>query len=236
MPAVCSVTFRSLLSAAVVAAEMREPGDPAQLLPAEMGCLGRAAAARAAEFAAGRLCARSALRELGIIDFPLQVAPDRHPLWPPSVVGSITHTDGFCAAAVADRRRLLGIGIDTEVVAPMSQRLRARICVPAESDWLGSLPEADRAAAAMLIFSAKEAFYKCQYPLVGERLGFGDLYVEPTHWKPLVARPAGGAAPFVVRPTRPIALAHRVPVPVHGRYRFHQQYVSTAIELSADAT
>ena len=32
--------------------------------------------------------------------------PRGQPLWPPGVVGSITHTDLYCAAAVAGRRRL----------------------------------------------------------------------------------------------------------------------------------
>ena len=33
---------------------------------------------------------------------PLKSAPDRQPLWPDDLVGSITHTAGFCAAVVAE--------------------------------------------------------------------------------------------------------------------------------------
>ena len=83
MPVTMSNALRGLYPAGVVAAELREPGDVASLLPAEAACLARGAVpVRAHEFAAGRQCARYALAQFGIADFPLLAASDRRPLWP----------------------------------------------------------------------------------------------------------------------------------------------------------
>jgi 4'-phosphopantetheinyl transferase EntD len=235
MAAMPSVAYQDLFSIPVAAAEMRELGDPALLHPAEAGYLGRAVAKRRGEFAAGRLCARRALEELGILEFPVRVAADRQPIWPVTMVGSITHTDGLCAAVVADRSRALGIGIDSEVVAPMSHAMRVRICVPAESDWLASLPKSQRAAGAMLIFSAKEAFYKCQFPLVGEWLDFKDVCVEAKAWPAFEPGERGPPARFLIRAMRPLALGLKVASPLSGHYRFHEEFVSAGIALEAPA-
>ena len=243
--AVLSVALQGLFPAGVAAAQMGEGGDPALLYPAEAASLARAAPKRIAEFAAGRLCARRALAEFGIADFPIVAAPDRQPIWPDTLVGSITHTHGLCVAVVAERRRFLGLGIDCEVVARMEPGVCERICTPEESEWIASLPPSQQTAAAVLIFSAKEAFYKCQYPLVAEWLNFRDLCID-VEWRPPLERSqsddtgqrAGDTAlrtddtaTFIVRPTRPIALAHRVPMPVQGRYCFHRQFVAAGVGL-----
>src|SRR5208282_3247294 len=101
-PAHLSVSLQSLFPAGVVGAELRAPGDASLLLPAEAEFLGRAVPKRVQEFAAGRLCARRALAEFGIVDFPVRTAHDRQPVWPEFLVGSITHTEGYCAAVVAE--------------------------------------------------------------------------------------------------------------------------------------
>jgi 4'-phosphopantetheinyl transferase EntD len=49
------------------------------------------------------------------------------------------------------------------------------ICTPAELDWVGSLPADSHQEAAALIFSAKEAFYKCQFPVFGRELDFQEV-------------------------------------------------------------
>jgi 4'-phosphopantetheinyl transferase EntD len=228
-PACLSVGLQNLFPAAVVGAELREPGDASLLLPEEAEYLGRAVPKRAQEFAAGRLCARRALAEFGVTDFPIRVASDRQPLWPEFLVGSITHTDGYCAAVVAERRRFSAIGIDCEIVGHVTPELWPQICVSAERLWLDSLALPERAAAVTLLFAAKEAFYKCQYPLVGEWLNFNDLCVTFLEW---------GAArgSFAVMPTRPIALSERAPLPVLGNYRRHERFASAGVFLPADAS
>jgi 4'-phosphopantetheinyl transferase EntD len=178
------------------------------------------------EFAAGRLCARRLLAEFGILDFPVKAAEDRQPLWPESLVGSITHTAGFCAAVVAERRHLRAIGIDCEVVGSVKAQVWRSICLPQEVLWLHSLPDPEQAAAATLIFSAKEAFYKCQYPLVRERLNFHDANVEVLDW-------GLSSGTFRLHANRRIALADHAALPLQGRYLFHEHFVTAAIALLA---
>jgi 4'-phosphopantetheinyl transferase EntD len=218
-PARLSSSFQALFPPGVIAAESDQPGRVELLLPEEAACLGRAVPERQQEFAAGRLCARRALAELGIENFALIAAPDRQPIWPAAIVGSITHTVGLCAAVVAPGSRFAGLGVDTEIVGRVTAELRARICVAAELDWIDSLPEARRAAAAALMFAAKEAFYKCQSPLTGQWLGFQDVRIE------------AAVDTFRVIPTRPIALAELTASPLTGRYRYHKEFVSAGIAL-----
>ncbi len=220
-----SPRLAGLFPPGAVAAELHAPGDEHLLLPEEASFVSRAVEKRVREFAAGRCCARRALAEFGIGNFPVKAAEDRRPLWPDGMVGSITHTMGFCAAVVAQRERLAGLGIDSEVIGDVHDEILPRICVPAEAAWIASLPAADRSGAAALIFAAKEAFYKCQYPLVREKLGFQDARVE-AQWGA-----AGGE--FCVHATRPIALAAYAPLPFRGRYVLHDGLVTAGLGLAA---
>jgi 4'-phosphopantetheinyl transferase EntD len=221
-----SNALANLFPPGVVAVELRESGDIASLSPAEAACVSRAVPKRVQEFAAGRQCARRALAEFGVMDFPLLVAPDRRPLWPDFLTGSITHTQGFCAAAVAERKRLSAIGIDSEVAGGVDASLWPTICVPQELAWLETLDGSARASAATVLFGAKEAFYKCQYPLFGQRLGFHHLHMVPLDWGRL-----RGA--LTVRPTRPVALIEAARVPLVVQYVFHEHFVSTAVAVPA---
>ncbi len=200
-----------LFPPSVIVRESRIPGNAADLLPPEIHHVERAVPKRVREFAAGRVCARSALAELGVHDFPLRAATDRQPIWPPDVVGSITHTDGYCAAAVASRRDLLAIGVDAEVQGAPTEELWTTICNPAELAWLNSLPPGAQPKAVTLLFAAKEAFYKCQYPLAAEWLDFHDLEVAATAW-------GAATGAFEVRPTRPIVFDRYAAMPLLGRY------------------
>jgi 4'-phosphopantetheinyl transferase EntD len=225
-PAALSATVGGLFpGCAVAAAEMREPGDPALLLPEEAAFLGRAVAKRVQEFAAGRLCARRALAEFGISGFPLKVAADRQPVWPAPMTGSITHTPGFCAAVVAERKHIASLGIDTEAVGRVNTAIWPRICLPRELARIGALPPEEQPAAVTLMFSAKEAFYKCQYPLTQQFLGFHDVWIE--------VAPDGAEDTFLVHPIRSIALAERSRLPLQGRYRYHEEFVTAAASVPA---
>lgn len=224
-PAKLSANLRSLFPPGALVAELRGPGDPKALLPDEADGLHRAVPKRAQEFAAGRLCARRLLSEFGIEDFPLKAAKDRQPLWPDSLVGSITHTAGFCAAVAARKNQTRALGIDSELAASVREELWRWICTPDETSWLRTLPPAEQSAAATLIFSAKEAFYKCQFPLVQERLVFHDASVDVGSW--------AEQGTFEIRANRPIALARHATLPLQGRYLFHEEWITTGIALPA---
>jgi 4'-phosphopantetheinyl transferase EntD len=227
-PARLSKHLAALFPPGAVVAELREPGDPDLLLPAEAAHLGRAVAKRAQEFAAGRQCARRALQEFGIADFPVKAADDRQPIWPDRMAGSITHTAGFCAAVVAERQLMAALGLDSEVVGDVNVEIWPRICVPSETAWVQSLPASEQAAAVTLIFSAKEAFYKCQYALVRERLNFADATVEAQQW-------GSSQGWFTIHATRSIAIAQRTTLPMQGRYLFHEGFVTAGMALAGGA-
>ena len=218
----------ALFPTGALAAELRDAVDTSLLLPEEAQFLGTAIPKRAQEFTAGRLCARALLTEFGIHNFPIKAADDRRPIWPEALVGSITHTTGYCAAVVAPKKLLAAVGMDCEVAGSVKPELWASICTPGEVRWLKALTEAEQSMAATLIFSAKEAFYKCQYPLVRERLSFHDVSVEVPAW-------AGEVGVFKVHAGRGIALARHADLPLLGRYLFHAEFVTAAIALAASA-
>jgi 4'-phosphopantetheinyl transferase EntD len=227
-PAVVSARLQALFPPGTLAAELREAGDPVLLYPEEAVHLGNAVAVRRQQFAAGRLCARRVLAEFGIHHFPLKAAEDRQPLWPENLVGSITHTDGFGAAVAADKGSLAAVGIDSEVAGRVTLKLWGSICTPGEIRWLQTLPESQRTAAATLIFAAKEAFYKCQYPLVGEWLNFHDATIEVLHWGAAVGS-------MTIHANTSIAFARRAPMPLEGQYLFHEQFVTAGVAVAAVA-
>lgn len=173
-----SSRIASLFPAGIVAVESRGAGDPAQLHEAERQQVSNAVPGRRQEFAAGRLCARRALAEYGIANQPLLRLHDRRPHWPVDIVGSLTHTGDFCAAVVGRRDQYAGLGLDAETVGRVTQEIWPQICVAPELRWLTSLPKPARAQAATLIFSAKEAFYKCQYNVSRAWLDFSDVQID----------------------------------------------------------
>ena len=147
------------------------------MLAQEAHCVAQAQPKRREEFAGGRDCARRALRGLGIEEAPLLVNADRTPRWPDGIVGSITHTDGYCAAAVGRRSQFRGIGIDAENLGAVEPQLWQDICAAEELAWLMTRPEEQRPTLATLMFSAKEAFYKCQYAVTGRRPAFNEVTI-----------------------------------------------------------
>ena len=205
----------------VAAAHSFTDCDPADLLPLEAKCVQDAVPKRILEFAAGRSCARLALRSLGLPDSLILPAADRQPIWPAGIVGSITHTAGYCAAVVARCDDCIGLGIDSEQVGGVNHNILNAICLPAEMSWMATLSEHDRACAGALLFSAKEAFYKCQYPLTSEWLEFHDAHVVAIDW-------ATEGAFRVSTKHQPGRLAH-LQWPVIGRYLFHDSWVTTAM-------
>jgi 4'-phosphopantetheinyl transferase EntD len=174
--------IEQLLPHGVVAVETFEDVPGQQSFPGEEALVANAVESRRREFITARRCARDALAKLGYAPVPIRAGPKREPLWPAGVVGSITHTSGFRAAAVASQSVFASIGIDTEQNGKLPDGVEESITVPGESEMLAALSRAfptthwDR-----LLFSAKESVYKAWYPLTGRWLGFEDarLVIDP---------------------------------------------------------
>lgn len=169
--------FSRLLSANVATEEVDPHSVRGGLLGPEREAVAGAAQTRVEQFTAGRVCSRIALRRLGVIKAtPILPGEDRAPIWPADFTGSISHTDAWCAAAVARTTDVRSIGIDLEAATPLKPALWRRVCTPGEREWLSSL--ADPGLAGKILFSAKEAVYKCQYPITTTFLGFHAVEVE----------------------------------------------------------
>ncbi len=129
--------------------------------------------ARRREFVTARRCAREALVKLGHAPVPVRLGPKREPRWPVGVVGGITHTVGFRAAAVAPQSVLASVGIDTEQHDPLPDGVEELVTVSGEPEMLAALARAfPMTHWGRLLFSAKESVYKAWYPLTGRWLGF----------------------------------------------------------------
>lgn len=171
-----------LLPPDVIAVDIVGDDPDAYLLPDEQHLVAKAVEKRRREVTNARTCARRALARLGIAETAIPRGPKGEPGWPPGVVGSITHTTGYYAAAVAHADKIRSIGIDAEVHDMLPDGVLSHIAFDAELAWLGEQPPGpvwwDR-----LLFSAKESVYKAWYPLTGRWLGFEDarITINPDH-------------------------------------------------------
>jgi 4'-phosphopantetheinyl transferase EntD len=167
--------IESLLPPAVMAVEAFDDGEPAPLFPEEEASVARAVDKRRYEFATGRRCARVALERLGVAAGPVPVGPNREPVWPAGIVGSITHCTGYRAAAVARDTDVAAVGIDAEPHERLPDGLLTAVARPVEVAHLAELGRQHPDVAwDRLLFCAKEAVYKAWFPLTGQWLGFAD--------------------------------------------------------------
>jgi len=168
----CSPTLASLFNSVVAAREYHGVASVDALYAEEAALVAKAVPSRQAAFAAGRLCARSALQAIAAVPSPVLWDDARAPVWPQGVVGSITHTEGFCGAVVAGREEYDGIGIDAERRESVHEEIWEQVLTAAERTRLLACHDLERREAATIIFCAKEAFYKAQYQVTGSWLGF----------------------------------------------------------------
>jgi 4'-phosphopantetheinyl transferase EntD len=171
--AALEVRLRGLLPPGAVAsvAGAADPSpDWAARFPEEAGRMRGAAASRRAEYFTGRQCARRCLGALG--GFAVSIPSDDTglPIWPEGVAGSIAHSRGTCLAVAASAGRVAAIGVDLERTGRMSAAAAERILHPQERAFAGD--DRDRAT---LLFSLKEAFFKCQFPVFGAHPGFREV-------------------------------------------------------------
>jgi 4'-phosphopantetheinyl transferase EntD len=213
-----------IVPTASVVAELIGYGDPAVLTAEEAVYVSRAVLKRRSEFAAGRVCARKALSALGIFPTSICVGERGSPKWPFGIAGSITHTGGFTAAVVVKQADVESIGIDSEIVGSIEHMLWPMICADDEYDWLMQIPSATQAAAVSLLFSAKEAVYKWQFPIARAWLDFQDLKIDVPNW-------GMQESTFSVRFCHHEQWAARVgsTSDLACRFRFHDQYVTTSV-------
>lgn len=133
---------------------------------------------RRAEFLAGRLCAALALKSHGLTVSSIPRRPDRSPLWPSGIVGSISHANGHAAAAVAEANHYALLGIDLEFIITPDEAVSIGSLVLTPSEEILQPSHLDFQAFLTLAFSAKEALYKAIYPHTGNVLEFHDVLLK----------------------------------------------------------
>jgi 4'-phosphopantetheinyl transferase EntD len=176
-----TAVLRSLVPDACFVAEgVPHLADEADLYPEEIAHIRAAVPQRRAEFATARVCARRGLAAMGFAPVPLVPAADRAPAWPDGVVGSITHTRDYCAVALGRCPPLRSVGIDVETIHELEEGLADLILTERERAWINSPGRRARSLVEdlLLVFSAKEAFYKCQFPLTQRLLDFHDVELD----------------------------------------------------------
>ena len=163
-------SIAALFGGPVAVAVLPVNGPHPPLMPQEARAVARAVQTRRDEFTAGRAAARLAMERLGLPPQAVPAAPDRSPVWPDGLTGSISHAGGLCAA-VLSRDPLHKLGLDIEDAAPLDADLWPLVLTPDELDRLAQAPADRRGTIAKRIFGIKEAAYKAQFPLTGAVLG-----------------------------------------------------------------
>lgn len=150
----------------------------ASLYPVEVEQIGAAVERRRLDFASARACAREAMSRLGVPAGPILRGGRGMPVWPPGLVGTLTHTDGLRAAALAHAGRARSLGLDVERHEPLAAGVLEAVSLPEEAAWVrAARAEVDTVAWDTLLFTAKEATYKAWFPLTHRWLGFGDAHI-----------------------------------------------------------
>ncbi|MER5738231.1 MULTISPECIES: 4'-phosphopantetheinyl transferase superfamily protein [unclassified Streptomyces] len=169
---------------AVAEAYHDDIGGPG-LHAAEERVVAGSAERRRREFTTVRTCARKALAELRVGPAPILPGERGAPIWPAGVVGSMTHCEGYRAAAVAYAGEIATIGIDAEPNRPIrNSGTRDLVTVPEERARLAALrSHRPEVAWDRLVFSVKESVYKAWFPLTGRPLDFDQaiVTVDPDH-------------------------------------------------------
>ena len=98
---------------------------------------------------------------------------DGVPIWPSGTVASISHSRGLCGAVAASTDDIISLGLDLEKTNRLSPRAMERVVHPLEVSVVG-----DSQLLGSLLFSAKEAFFKAQFPVYGAQPNFKDLALQ----------------------------------------------------------
>ncbi|GHG85877.1 4'-phosphopantetheinyl transferase family protein [Streptomyces lanatus] len=200
----------------------------ASLYPEEEAVVAKAVDKRRQEFAVVRSCARRAMEKLGVPPRPILPGERGAPGWPAGLVGSMTHCDGYSAAALVRAADLASLGIDAEPHQTLPEGVLPAVALPAEEERLRRLADEhpdihwDR-----LLFSAKESVYKAWFPLTGEWLDFTeadiDVFADPGE------RHSGGLRARLLVPG-PLVGDRRIDV-FEGRWTVQRGLVASAVSV-----
>ncbi|MDX3376323.1 4'-phosphopantetheinyl transferase superfamily protein [Streptomyces sp. ME02-6991-2A] len=221
----------SLLPAYVSCAATREESVPdGTLFPEEEALIARSVPKRRNDFATARACARRAMGRLGLEPVAVLHGKRGMPLWPEGIVGSLTHCDGYRAAALARDADVLSLGVDAEPHAPLPEGVGELVVRPSERERFAGPPAGEAGAIHWdrLLFSAKESVFKTWYPLTLTELDFDEADLT-FHREDDDGAAAGGTFTARLLRTDPA-----LPPVLDGRWRVEDGIVATAVLLRPD--
>jgi len=134
--------------------------------------LDKAIDSRKREFLAGRYCAIMAAKSLGITLEQIPSHEDRSPVWPKTIVGSISHNKEVAIALVdlKSSSRSVGIDVETLIVEERIETIEKMVATPKELAFLKFFNK--KLLAYTVLFSSKEALFKLIHPLAKVFFGF----------------------------------------------------------------
>ena len=137
------------------------------------------------EYFYGRILAQAVLKHHFGLDQPLTSMREHLPIWPPYVLGSISHSQNKLIVALSDKASYLGIDIEHWVTSEFAQESAHLILTPSEFNlWKGKAAEFfDFARYVSLIFSVKESLYKAVYPTAKQYIDFLEASIVDINFK-----------------------------------------------------
>ncbi len=216
--------FAAFLDERIAVVEAPLSGNSPELPIEEAASVAMAVPRRRREFAAGRACARQAMAALGHAPVALPCQRDRTPLWPQGLVGSITHTDAWTAAAVARRDQgFASVGIDLEPADGLPADLWSSVCTADEQARVVRACHLSPEHAAHVLFCMKEAAFKCQYPISATMLEFADFAIE-------VDAPGKAFTAVYQRAAGPFSMYDRI----HGRFAIGDGHFASVATITME--
>lgn len=116
---------------------------------------------------------------MGLDGVTVARSPERRPIWPNGIIGSISHSRNIAGAAVTRDDRLIGLGFDIEqpkVARPID--IVSKVMTDNEIERFGSRDEKQLSSHLAMVVSCKESAYKAVNPVIGEYFDFLDIEIE----------------------------------------------------------
>lgn len=127
-------------------------------------------------FTRGRLAAKQALSQLGLVPTAVGRSKNgRAPIWPRTIVGSISHCNTTAVALVSSDANIRAVGVDIEELSRWSDKLKTKVFC---ADEISAYEQAsDKADMLIASFALKEALFKAINPIVSVYFGYHDAKI-----------------------------------------------------------